>query len=169
MVEAKYYSGLSSEEDERTEQPNDQLARELDNLDAVSYAALGWGPHLEITSRALLFVTQDMGMPRELLRQSLTEYNQKRRKEGDIFWASWRFLPSILEQSLQNESKSEHAAVMGDMLKLLLRKELIMFLGIEPVTGHFNVPDFYHVMPTIYEWPAIHEPVCIDYEYKVLK
>ena len=34
-VETKYYSSFSSEEDERPE-PNDQLARELDNLDAVS-------------------------------------------------------------------------------------------------------------------------------------
>ncbi len=56
LVEAKYYSGLSSEEDERAE-PNDQLARELDNLDAVSCATLGWRTHLEIASRALLFIT----------------------------------------------------------------------------------------------------------------
>ncbi len=70
MVEAKYYSGLSSEEDESLE-PNDQLARELDNLGATSCTTLGWSPQLNIASRILLFVTQDMGMPRELLAQSL--------------------------------------------------------------------------------------------------
>lgn len=168
LVEAKYYSGLSSGEDERIE-PNDQLARELDNLDALSCATLSWRPHLEIASRAVLFVTQDMGIPRGLLRQSLAEYNQKRKKEGDIFWASWRFLPSIIEQSLQNESNSEHAAVMEDMLMLLLRKELIVFSGIKPITGFFNIPDFYYVTPTIYKWPAIHRPTCIDYKYEVSK
>jgi hypothetical protein len=168
LVEAKYYSGLSSEEDERTE-PNDQLARELDNLNAVSCVALGWEPRLEIASRAVLFVTQDMGMPRELLRQSLAEYSQKRKKKGDIFWASWRFLPSILEQSLHNESNSAHAAVMEDMVKLLLRKELVMFLGIVPIMGCFNIPAFYRVMPTIYKWPAMHNPIRISYEYEVSK
>ncbi len=78
LVEAKYYSGLSSEEDECPE-PNDQLARELDNLDAVSPLALGWKPELRIISRGLLFVTQDMGIPRSLLAQSLDEYKRKPR------------------------------------------------------------------------------------------
>jgi hypothetical protein len=168
IVESKYYSGLSSKEDERIE-PNDQLARELDNLDGVSRETLGWRPHLGIASRALLFVTQDMGMPRELLRQSLAEYEQKRKREGDIFWASWRFLPSILEQSLQNETNSEYVAVMEDMLMLLLRKELIMFPGIEPITGSFNIADFYYVTPAIYKWPVIRKSMRLGYGYEVLK
>lgn len=75
LVEAKYYSGLSSEEDER-EEPNDQLARELDNLDVVSVATLGWNPQLDIASRRLLFITQHMGIPRDLLAQSLAEYTR---------------------------------------------------------------------------------------------
>lgn len=168
LVEAKYYSGLSSEEDERAE-PNDQLARELDNLDAVSCTVLGWKPILEISSRTLLFVTQDMGIPRDLLAKSLAEYTRKRNKEGDIYWASWRSLPLILERSLQKENNPEHAAVLEDMLTLLLRKELIMFPGIKPITGSFHIPDFYYITPTIYRWPAIHKPMPIDYEYEVLK
>ncbi len=40
MIEAKYNSGLSSEEDEGSN-PNDQLARELDNLDVVSPYSFG--------------------------------------------------------------------------------------------------------------------------------
>ena len=84
LIEAKYCSGLSSEEDERAE-PNDQLARELDNLDVVSCATLGWRTHLEIASRAPLFITQDMGIPRDLLLKSLAEYTRKRNRDGDIF------------------------------------------------------------------------------------
>ena len=75
FIEAKYRSGLSSEEDEGPV-PNDQLARELDNLDVVSCAALGLSTHLEIASRALLFATQDMGIPRNLLVKSLAEYRR---------------------------------------------------------------------------------------------
>jgi hypothetical protein len=168
LVEAKYYSGLSSEEDNRPE-PNDQLARELDNLDAVSCANLGWRTNSEIASRTLLFVTQDMGIPRDLLVQSLAEYTRKRKKEGDIFWASWRFLPSILEQSLEKESVPENRAVLTDMLTLLLRKELIMFGGVESITEYFALPDFYHYTPTKYSWPIITASLDIDYDFEVTR
>lgn len=165
LIEAKYYSGLSSEEDELAA-PNDQLARELDNLDAISCAAMGWNSDLPVSSRTLLFVTLDMGLPRALLEQSLDEYKRKRRMEGDIFWVSWRFLPSILEQCLAKETVPEHAIVMEDMLNLLLRKGLIMFSGVERVTEYFELPLFYHLMPSKYSWPDIPEPLDIDYVYK---
>lgn len=165
LIEAKYYSGLSSEEDEYAE-PNDQLARELDNLEAISCATLGWKPDLYVSSRTLLFVTPDMGIPLNLLAQSLGEYKRKRRMEGDIFWVSWRFLPSILKQSLEKEIVPEHAAVLEDMLKLLLRKGLLMFDGVEPVTEYFDLPMFYHSVPSKYSWPDIPKPLDIDYVYK---
>ena len=168
LVEIKYYSGLSSEEDERAE-PNDQLARELDNLGVLSCTTLGWGTHLEIASRALLFVTQDMGIPRDLLAKSLAEYARKRNKDGDIFWASWRFLPSILERNLEKESVPENRAVMADMLALLLRKGLIMFGGVEPITEYLALPEFYHFTPTKYSWPAIPESLDIDYIFEVTR
>lgn len=168
LVEAKYYSGLSSEEDERPE-PNDQLARELDNLDAVSCMALGWEPQLDISSRTLLFVTQDMGIPRDLIAQSLAEYNRKRNKGGDIFWTSWRFLPPILEEKLRDESNSQYRAVLEDMLKVLLRKGLTMFRGMEPVTEYFTLPQFYHVAARKYSWPNILEPLGTDYAFGVIK
>jgi len=168
LIEAKYYSGLSSEEDERAE-PNDQLARELDNLDVLSCATLGWETHLEIVSRALLFVTQDMGIPHGLLAKSLAEYARKRNKDGDIFWASWRFLPPILERNLEKESVPENRAVMADMLALLLRKGLIMFGGVEPITEYFALPEFYHFTPTKYSWPVIPESLDIDYIFEVTR
>ncbi len=168
LIEAKYYSGLSSEEDERAE-PNDQLARELDNLGVLSCATLGWGTHLEIASRALLFVTQDMGIPHDLLAKSLAEYARKRNKDGDIFWASWRFLPSILERNLEKESVPENRAVMADMLALLLRKGLIMFGGVEPITEYFALPEFYHFTPTKYSWPVIPESLDIDYVFEMTR
>lgn len=168
LVEAKYYSGLSSEEDEHTE-PSDQLARELDNLDAVSCAALDWRLHLEIASRTLLFVTQDIGIPRALLAKSLAEYTHKRHKNGDIYWASWRFLPSILERSLEKETVPENKAVLEDMLALLLRKELRMFGGVEPVAEYFALPEFYSFTPTKYSWPELPESLDIDYAFEVTR
>jgi len=168
LIEAKYYSELSSEEDER-EEPNDQLARELDNLDVVSVATLGWDPQLDIASRRLLFITQDMGIPRGLLVKSLAEYTRKRNKEGDIYWASWRFLPLILERSLEKETIQENKAVLEDMFTLLLRKGLIMFGGVETVAEYFALPDFYSFAPTKYSWPGIPESTDIDYTFEVMR
>ncbi len=168
LVEAKYYSGLSSEEGESSE-PNDQLARELDNLDAVSPLDLGWKPEVNIVSRTLLFVTQDMGIPRSLLAQSLAEYKRKRNREGDIFWVSWRFLPFILEQNLEKESSPGNIAVLQDMLSLLFRKELTVFRGVEPVTEYFALPEFYQVSPKRYSWPDMSGSMEVDYEFEVIK
>jgi len=168
LVEAKYYSDLSSEEDERLE-PNDQLARELDNLDGASPLDLGWKPELHIVSRTLLFLTRDMGIPRSLLAQSLAEYKRKRNRDGDIFWASWRFLPFILEQNLEKESSPGNIAVLEDMLRLLFRKELTMFRGVEPVTEYFALPEFYQAPPRRYSWPDMPESIGVDYKFEVIK
>ena len=165
LIEAKYYSGLSSEEDER-EEPNNQLARELDNLDAVSVTALGWDHQLDIASRKLLFITQDMGIPRGLLAKSLAEYTCKRSKKGDIYWTSWRFLPSILERSLEKGITQEDNAVLEDMLNLLDRKGLVTFQGIEAITHSFDLPSFYHFVEKGYKWPRIPETGYLNYVYK---
>jgi len=166
LIEAKYYSGLSSEENERAE-PNDQLARELDNLDAVSTAALGWNPRLDIASRKLLFITQHMGMPRKLIAQSLAEYQRKRNKQGDIYWTSWRFLQPILEENLKQENSSQSIAVMKDMLQLVLRKGLSVFRGIDTITTRFNIPQFYIIPRRVYAWSMIPAPIRVTFKYEV--
>ena len=166
LIEAKYYSGLSSEEDERAE-PNDQLARELDNLDVVSVATVGWNPQLHIASRRLLFITQHMGMPRGLVAHSLAEYQRKRNRQGDIYWTSWRFLLPILEKNLKQENSPQNIAVMEDMLELLLRKGLGVFRGVDPITMRFDIPQFYIMPQRAYTWPIISAQIGVSFEYEV--
>lgn len=168
FVEAKYRSGLSSEEDEG-ESPNNQLARELDNLDTISPINLDWSSDFVVTSRTLLFVTQDMGMPRTLLAQSLSEYQRKRNRKGDIYWTSWRFLQPILEKGLRQENSHQSIAVMEDMLKLLLRKGLTVFQGVEPISVHFDLTRFYNIPVKNYAWPQIPEHARVSYKYEVTK
>ena len=166
LIEAKYYSRLSSEEDER-EEPNDQLARELDNLDTVSSMNLRWNPDLAIISRYLLFVTQHMGMPRRLVAQSLAEYQRKRNRQGDIYWTSWRFLQPILEKNLKQENSPQNIAVMEDMLELLLRKGLSVFRGVNPITMRFNIPQFYIMPQRVYTWPMVPARIGVSFKYEV--
>jgi len=166
FVEAKYHSGLSSEEDEG-ESPNDQLARELDNLDRISPVNLHWSPDLTITSRTLLVVTQDMGMPRTLIAQSLAEYQRKRNRQGDVYWTSWRFLHAVQEKQIASEVNQEHRAVLEDMMLLLQRKWLTMFNGVEPVFCEFNESDFdfYHITSLRLNWPDLTVLKIIEYSY----
>lgn len=166
LIEAKYYSGLSSEEDE-CEEPNDQLARELDNLDTVSSMNLRWSPDLTIISRYLLFVTQHMGMPRRLVAQSLAEYQRKRNRQGDIYWTSWRFLQPILGKNLKQKNSPQNIAVMEDMLELLLRKGLSVFRGVNPITMRFNIPQFYIMPQRVYTWPMVPARIEVSFKYEV--
>lgn len=166
FVEAKYRSGLSSEEDEG-ELPNDQLARELDSLDRISPVNLRWSPEITVASRTLLFVTQDMGMPWTVIARSLAEYRRKRDKQGDIYWTSWRSLQPILEKGLTQENFPQSIVVMEDMLKLLLRKGLTVFRGVNPIIVYCELPQFYNVAPRIYIWPSVSENIALSYKYEV--
>ena len=169
MIEAKYYSGLSSEEDDQDE-PNNQLARELDNLATISASQLPWLADLSIISRNLVFVTQDMKIPNDLLSHSLAEY-QTKRGNGDIFWTSWRFLPAILENQLAKEFNVEQRAILEDILLLLQKKGLTMFRGIKPITHNLAVSDFefYHITPQKFLWPDISVLEPIKYSYSLPK
>jgi hypothetical protein len=166
MIEAKYFSGLSSEEDDQ-DKPNSQLARELDNLSVVTSSQFACPSKLNIGSRSLVFITQDMKLPANLLAQSLTEYQLKRGREADIFWTSWRFLPDIIETLLTTEATPEHRAILEDMLLLLKRKRLIMFGGMEPVASEIKASDldFYHITMRRFKWPDFTILRPIEYSY----
>jgi len=168
IIEAKYFSGLSSEADDNTE-PNDQLARELDNLYFLPAHYIGLPSEAKIQSRSLVFITQDMKIPEDLLAESLAEYKKKRGQDGDIYWTSWRFLPAILEQKLLLEDTPEHHAIMEDMLQLLQRKWLTMFTGVEPVSQVFNESDFefFHISARRYIWPDLTTLELPHYKYRL--
>lgn len=152
MVEVKYLSGPSSEEDTES-LPHHQLARELDQLSCLSSSRLGWRTHAEPTSRALLYVTRDLGMPRVDMERAALEYLSKRKRSCDIYWTSWCFLPALLETAFSGESMAERQAVLEDMISLLERKWLIPFLGIDRVTFADPTPEFYQELSYLYKWP----------------
>ena len=155
MIEAKYLSEKSSYEDEG-ERPNDQLARELDNLEMLEPGDLGWDTTKEVVGRSLLYLTQDASIPSTALQESLREYRRKRNRVGTIYWTSWRHLAAILEE--QSRGLDEYqATVLNDIRLLLEKKRLTMFRGMTPLTTSFNKRTymFYSVSPTRYDWPDI--------------
>jgi len=54
------------------------------------------------------------------------------------------------------------------MLKLLLRKGLTVFRGVEPVREYLTLPKFYHISSRSYTWSNIPETVEVDYTYEVI-
>jgi hypothetical protein len=100
MVEAKYFSGKSSFEEEGEEDIGYQLARELDILNVVTPEDLDWDHPKEIIARTLLYVTKDVAFPHSSISESLREYYKKRKSPGLIYWTSWRRLSSLVFHKL---------------------------------------------------------------------
>lgn len=154
MIEAKYYSSKSSQEDE-CNQPNDQLARELHNLQLLKPRDAGWSENITIKARTLVYITQNAGIPIIEINQSLDEYYIKRHDKQDIFWTSWRFLPQLIESIIGRAENEYQAAILQDLLDLLRRKHLTMFHGMVPIDFMLRPVDFvfYEMAPSKYIWP----------------
>lgn len=155
MIEAKYLSEKSSYENE-SEHPNDQLARELHNLEALEPGDLGWKTTKEVVDRSLVYLTQDASIPSTALQESLQEYRRKRNRVGTIYWISWRYLGAILEEQSRGLDDYQ-TTVLNDMRLLLEKKRLTIFRGMTPLTHAFNKRTyrFYFTPRTGYDWPDI--------------
>jgi len=155
MIEAKYLSEKSSYENE-SEHPNDQLARELHNLEALGPSDLGWKTTKEVVDRSLVYLTQDVSIPLTALQESLQEYRRKRNRVGTIYWTSWRYLEAILEEQSRGVDAYQ-ATVLNDIKLLLEKKWLTMFHGMAPLTTSFDkgTYTFYSLSLARYDWPDI--------------
>ncbi len=117
LIEAKYRSGKSSFASPTDDRPNDQLAREYDNLRELARAE-------GFIRCALIYVTADWICPREEMQESVEEYTRKRGHAWvpGIYWLSWRWLATILERNADCG-----VAMMADLHTLLLTLELTTF------------------------------------------
>jgi hypothetical protein len=104
LIEAKYRSGKSSHRDE-SKTPNDQLAKEWDNLkrraeiqDAIPY---------------LIYLTADFGFPVEQINESQDELKEDKRGEGKIYWLSWRHFPSTGQSKIAEDISKVLRARLG--------------------------------------------------------
>jgi hypothetical protein len=102
LVEAKFRSGKSSEADDSVH-PQDQLAREWDNLQALAAQ--------ESSTPVLIYVTADMSLPHDDIEASQQELARKRGQRGRIGWLSWRHLPSLLDGSAHEVLRDLGAAL----------------------------------------------------------
>jgi hypothetical protein len=121
FVEAKYLSGKSSEEDASSPAPCDQLAREWDNLASMAGR--------QSAEPLLLYVTADIGLPRQDLAASAKEHSDKRSscsgaRPFTCAWLSWRQLSVIFQRA--------HEAAMCDLRAMADRLSLFYFEKLTP-------------------------------------
>ena len=90
LIEAKYRSGKSSFASEKDSPPNDQLAREFDNLRVMAQKN-------NVTKVALVYVTADFVCPKGEIESSASDYRNSHLCDPSIYWLSWRILPQVLE------------------------------------------------------------------------
>lgn len=129
LVEAKYKSGKSSEADDG-EKPNDQLAREWDNLSVLA--------RRKDLVPILIYITADFNFPNTDVEEAQFETKKKHDSKIDIAWISWRKLSVIFEESNYD--------IINDLVTVLQRQWLIFFEGIsvpddfEPISWRFQIP-----------------------------
>lgn len=141
LIEAKYQSGKSSAALDEDKRPNDQLAREFDNLKKLSQ-------QLDIERCAVVYLTTDYVCPRGALEESINEYEKKRGFRPDIYWLSWRMLFDVLETVNLHEDK-----IVNDLTALVSRLNLTMFrrLRINELKG---VDWGFERIPKRWDWKA---------------
>jgi hypothetical protein len=161
LIEAKYHSGKSSEEEK---DPNEKLAREqseeiaslgVDHSDEPVKDQLSreWRnlrrlAEKESAEPVLIYLTAGFVCPTEDI-----EASQKALKgeKGKISWLSWRHLPSLITDS--------HYEVLRDLAAALRRLDLIFFEGFSKVDTPVHIQWAFSVEPVRFDWtcPQIRE------------
>ena len=149
LVEAKYLSDKSSEANEQGA-PTDQLAREWDNLTRLASR--------EKATPIFLYVTADLGYPRKSIEDSHQEYFRKRKREMNVFWISWRKLPTLF-----SNAKEE---ILKDLVKVLRKQGLTFFEGIT----NLDPIDFKWLFRAVVNWDwSPYNECSIHWEFRTSK
>ena len=117
LIEAKYLSGKSSEADESDDKPNDQLAREWDNL-IVRAGKMDKRP-------ILIYLTAHYAYPYQDIDDAINEFLDKRPggAEPVIHWLSWRHLYKVCKNTCD--------PILKDLALILERLNLRFFDAIK--------------------------------------
>jgi hypothetical protein len=116
LVEAKYQSVKSSYAESGDERPNDQLAREWNNLIQVA--------NREHAEPYLVYFTAAIGVPRREIG-AIAEFRKKRRsaKLPRLMALSWRQIPEVFGDARE--------PMLGDLCRLAQRLEFSFFRGFQ--------------------------------------
>lgn len=151
-VEAKLNSNKSSYPDD-SKFPNDQLAREYDNLFFLAQKR-------NIYNFYLIYLTKDIAPPVNDMKISINEYRLKRNKSMELYWLNWQSLIPLIKECADN--------MLIDIYNLLLKLDLNVFEGIPTFRFFIDTKWLFNVYETVFQWlPSPTHP--FNYEFKKIE
>lgn len=170
-IEAKYYSGKSSEEDTSIEIENrnnsqrDQLAREVEDIHTNFCINLLNANKDKLQKQLLIYLTNDSVFPFESIEKS-QQHIQINSSKLDIYWLSWSNIYLTLK-NIHDYKTTQDALLLDDLKRFLEHKGLGTFNGF---TQNFKkVPliklDYTTSKDTFNAWINLLEVKTVDWKY----
>ena len=155
FVESKYFSDKSSEADSQEKAPSDQLAKEYDNLQGLSTR--------ENAEPVFLFATADLSFPKQSFIDSNNDYTRHKGKSMEMYWISWRKLPTIFSDRRPDNLKRD---ILSDLVQVLKKQGLIFYEGITVPRGCQPIWSFKATVS--WNW-SIFQAVSLSWKYQPSK
>jgi len=134
MVEAKYFSGLSGE---------NQLEAEFQALDRE-----GKRRGVGLAKRSLIYLTSDWVRPNAEIAAALGDLQEVERSR--VFWLNWTAADRVAREALLRPVSQEQRLVLCDIRRLLKKKSLAAFAQL-PEPEEFGVPFSFDALAL--HWP----------------
>lgn len=177
LIESKYNSGKSSEADYDVDKITDQLSRELmiiENEKIFSQHSQLYG--LNVTSRALIYVTADDIMPKDSMNQSADEFVKKTnyyqsKKAIPIYWLPWWKIENLIrsKKSIYSTNISK-CRIIRHVWDVLSAKKLKRFNGLNNlVFDLISLPYISDYKEQITDYNYFTNFLNIPYKYRILK
>ncbi|WP_099364491.1 hypothetical protein [Fredinandcohnia onubensis] len=134
-IEAKYFSGKSSYEDEtvafdeRKNYHRDQLAREIEDLYRLSTLKLLNIKKENINAIQIIYLTNDTYIPIDDIENSSNSIREEKFKKEDIYWLCWKRISNVLRMNWVGTPQDK--LLLIDLINLFKRTNLISFGGFE--------------------------------------
>ncbi|MBU9711605.1 hypothetical protein [Evansella tamaricis] len=136
-IEAKYFSGKSSIEDEtvdveeRTNAQRDQIGREIEDiLNESTCLTLGLICEDRSVKRSMIYLTFESYIPYEDLESSLEAVAQRptvKFKNEDLYWLSWRHFQPVVSKFISKYNN----LVITDLNDFLVKKNMVAYQGFD--------------------------------------
>jgi hypothetical protein len=148
LVEAKYLSGKSSEADESSPLPSDQLAKEWGTVESRAIK--------ESCEPVLVYLTAGFGPPVQDILRAEADHRSKANRSSlpfKCYWLSWRHLALVADSRADLDTPAFASCILEDLRKMLNRLDLVFFAGFSPhepfsaMTWRFDVGELPAQLP----------------------
>jgi hypothetical protein len=156
LVEAKLFSGKSSEGSEEELHPTDQLAREWHNLVHVA--------RREDREPVLIYLTAGFCCPLDAVDASRKNFEAKtltKEQPFECLWLSWRHLEKVI--------RNDDHPILKDLWAVLQRLALTFFNGVSSVTNPGPIKwSFQGRLERLeqFDWTVSGVPATFDWRFK---